>query len=87
MAVLRPIELPVAPALEVRAPVELPESTETAAESLYQQGRYAEAEGALLAASELPAFGAPGFSLLTRALANQGKLVDALTWCDRWVGA
>ena len=26
-------------------------------------------------------------SLLARALANQGKLADALTWCDQWVNA
>ncbi|WP_211465564.1 CheR family methyltransferase [Collimonas silvisoli] len=27
------------------------------------------------------------FPLLARALANQGKLADALTWCDRWIDA
>jgi chemotaxis protein methyltransferase CheR len=27
------------------------------------------------------------FSLLTRALADQGKLRDALLWCERWVEA
>ena len=26
-------------------------------------------------------------SLLARALANQGRLADALVWCDRWVAA
>jgi chemotaxis protein methyltransferase CheR len=25
--------------------------------------------------------------LLTRALANQGQLASALTWCERWVAA
>jgi chemotaxis protein methyltransferase CheR len=29
----------------------------------------------------------PEYSTLARALANQGKLVEALTWCDRWVAA
>lgn len=27
------------------------------------------------------------FSTLARTLANQGKLTDALTWCDRWIAA
>ena len=27
------------------------------------------------------------FSLLARALANQGRLADAILWCDRWVAA
>ena len=26
-------------------------------------------------------------SLLARALANQGRLADALAWCDRWIAA
>jgi chemotaxis protein methyltransferase CheR len=29
----------------------------------------------------------PEYSTLARALANQGNLVEALTWCDRWVAA
>jgi chemotaxis protein methyltransferase CheR len=29
----------------------------------------------------------PEFSTLARALANQGKLAEALTWCDRWIAA
>jgi len=57
------------------------------AESLYHEGRYAEAADMLLATyGERPAEPA-AFSLLTRALANQGKLADALTWCDRWIAA
>jgi chemotaxis protein methyltransferase CheR len=27
------------------------------------------------------------FSLLARALANQGVLADALAWCERWIAA
>jgi chemotaxis protein methyltransferase CheR len=34
-----------------------------------------------------PAPALPEFSTLTRALANQGKLAEALTWCDRWIAA
>ena len=29
----------------------------------------------------------PEFSTLARVLANQGKLAEALTWCDRWIAA
>ena len=57
------------------------------AESLYQQGRYAEAADTLLAVfAEHPPDPA-AYCLLARALANQGKLADALTWCDRWIAA
>jgi chemotaxis protein methyltransferase CheR len=34
-----------------------------------------------------PAHAPPEFSTLARALANQGKLAEALTWCDRWIAA
>jgi chemotaxis protein methyltransferase CheR len=54
------------------------------AESLYGQGRYAEAAGTLLASrAEVPR----AFSLLTRALANQGQLAEALAWSERWIAA
>lgn len=78
------------PPFPPEAPVQ-PESAPTpidVATSFYQQGRYAEAAETLLAS--LPASAAsdpPAFSLLARALANQGKLADALAWCDRWVAA
>jgi len=35
----------------------------------------------------MPAPEQPVFSLLARTLANQGKLAEALTWCDRWIAA
>jgi chemotaxis protein methyltransferase CheR len=69
----------------------------TTAESLYGQGRYPEAVDTLLSsfalATQTPApsskalLGPPAFSLLSRALANQGKLTDALAWSERWVAA
>jgi chemotaxis protein methyltransferase CheR len=34
-----------------------------------------------------PAPERPEFSTLARALANQGQLAEALTWCDRWIAA
>jgi chemotaxis protein methyltransferase CheR len=58
------------------------------AASLFQQGRYAEASDILLdsmAGCDAP--NPPAFSLLARALANQGKLAEARAWCDRWVDA
>lgn len=61
--------------------------THAAAASLYKQGRYAEASDALLALCLAHNPEPPAFSLLARALANQGKLSDALTWCDRWIAA
>ena len=65
-----------------------PEATRPArygtARSLYDQGRYEEAAGVLL---EAPAhtLDREAFSLLARALANQGRLGEALAWCDRWI--
>ena len=59
------------------------------AESLYGQGRYAEVADTLRASLA----GAPTgqdprtFSLLTRALANQGQLAEALAWSERWIAA
>lgn len=58
------------------------------ANSLYKQGRYAEAAETLL--NSITAHDAPDpqvFSLLARSLANQGEVAEALVWCDRWVVA
>lgn len=61
---------------------------QAAAVALYQQGRYAEAADTLTVALAEHTLPDPQmFSLLARALANQGRLSDALTWCDRWVAA
>jgi chemotaxis protein methyltransferase CheR len=69
-----------------------------AAESLYAQGRFAETAGTLLAsfAQEVAQTAPPSsqaiqgprtFSLLARAMANQGQLADALVWSERWIVA
>jgi chemotaxis protein methyltransferase CheR len=73
---------PEAPTLAESRPV-----PRAVAASLYEQGRYGEAADALLAsfAEHMPEPGA--FSLLARSLANQGRLADALGWCDRWIAA
>jgi chemotaxis protein methyltransferase CheR len=58
------------------------------AESLYESGQYAEAVDTLLSSPDVHT--PPDlktFSMLTRALANQGKLTEALGWCERWVKA
>jgi chemotaxis protein methyltransferase CheR len=58
------------------------------AASLYERGHYAEAVDTLLTSiAKCDGPDAQPFSLLARALANQGKLADALSWCDRWIGA
>lgn len=57
------------------------------AESLYREGRYAEAADTLLAAFAERPLEPAAFSLLARALANQGRLADALVWCERWIAA
>ena len=71
-----------------RSPVAEPVPTPYAvARSLYDQGRYGEAADILLpcVAEGTPRLDA--FSLLARALANEGRLADALAWCDRWIAA
>jgi chemotaxis protein methyltransferase CheR len=60
------------------------------AESLFGAGHYGEATTTLLTAFEtarkmpLPTQ-LRAFALLTRALANQGRLTDALAWNERWL--
>jgi chemotaxis protein methyltransferase CheR len=69
-----------------------------AAESLYGQGHYVEAASTLLASfaqeaaqttppSSQTVQGPRTFSLLARALANQGQLASALVWSERWIAA
>lgn len=54
--------------------------------SFYERGEYAQAVETLLSAmKERAVVDSKTFSLLTRALADQGKLTDALLWCERWV--
>lgn len=64
-----------------------PHTTLAFAQSLYHEGRYAESADMLLAAFAGHPPGPAAFSLLTRALANQGKLADALVWCERWIAS
>jgi chemotaxis protein methyltransferase CheR len=76
-------------AITPEATIGTPDQLEVA-QSLYGQGRYAEAADTLLASlvnGAASGKGAHTFSLLTRALANQGQLADALAWSERWLAA
>ena len=55
------------------------------ARSLYVQGCYPEAIEKILASPELPGDDAKAMQLLARAFANQGKLAEALLWCEKAV--
>ena len=57
------------------------------AASCYAAGRYAEAVNLLLPLVGGKRAEPAVFSLLARALANTGRLADALTWCDRWIAS
>ncbi|MBI2296137.1 MAG: tetratricopeptide repeat protein [Betaproteobacteria bacterium] len=86
-----PVPLPTepapAPAPEEPAHAETRPTPRAMAETLYRQGRYADA-AEMLAASFAGHTPEPqALSLLARALANQGELTDALAWCDRWITA
>ena len=69
------------------APMKPSPTPYAAAVSFYEQGRYAEAADTLLALGNGHVATPTACSLLTRALANQGKLAEALMWCDRWTAA
>jgi chemotaxis protein methyltransferase CheR len=90
----RPPPPPAATVLDVPpAPRERPPLLESCpapcavAASLYERGRYGEAADTLLASFAGHTPGPDAFSLLARSLANQGRLADALAWCDRWIAA
>jgi chemotaxis protein methyltransferase CheR len=76
------------PLFELPAPVRVVEEAQpdpvVFATELYEQGDYARAVEVLLAAK---ARDVKTFSLLTRALADQGKLSESLVWSERWVNA
>ncbi|MDP2138888.1 MAG: CheR family methyltransferase, partial [Candidatus Didemnitutus sp.] len=75
------------PRPEPSAPAQTRPTPYAVAGALYEQGRYDEAADTLLASLAGHTPESPVFSLLARALANQGRLAEALTWCDRWIAA
>ena len=61
-----------------------PEATAySRAAQLYGEGRYGEAAAALLALLRDEPADAAAMTLLARASANQGRLADALEWCEK----
>ena len=86
-AAAAPADPPPAAPPEQPAPVETALTPAAVAQALYQQGLYSQVVDTLLAALAEHAPGPPAFSLLARALANQGRLADALAWCERWIAA
>ena len=84
---VRPPEPLRVPSPEKPPPAETRPTPYAVAASLYEQGRYGEAADTLLASFAGHTPEPDAFSLLARALANQGRLADALAWCDRWIAA
>lgn len=85
-----PVHVPASPQMGTpahRVPEERTTSPLEQAEALYAQGRYAEVEDILVAVAGRNKAEPRIFSLLTRTLANQGKLAEALHGCDRWIAA
>lgn len=86
-----PVPAQSAPAMRVEAAPPSspprPRARHDLAVSLYAEGRYAEVVETLVSASADGTPDAATLSLLARALANLGRLADALAWCDRWVAA
>ena len=57
------------------------------AASLYERGLYTQAAATLRESSAVRELDGETFSLLARALANEGNLAEALSCCDRWIAA
>lgn len=57
------------------------------ADALFRSGQYREATEMLMAVFAEPIGDPVVLALLARSLANQGRLADALAWCDRWLQA
>ncbi|HVT04542.1 MAG TPA: CheR family methyltransferase [Thermoanaerobaculia bacterium] len=87
-----------APIEEEPIAIEAPRSLLDAAEMFYLEGRFAEAVSVLLANSSTQQLSnsvtqqldedslePAAYPLLARALANLGRLSEALAWCNRWI--
>lgn len=87
MTILKPPAPKKRPVQKLIMPPITPTPMDTASE-LHRQGRYAEAADTLIKFIDNGGAAGPGaFSLLARALANQGRLADALSWCEGWLAA
>lgn len=72
-----------------RSPLQdpLPPLSFEAALAHFQAGRYVSATDMLLALAEPAKKQAEIFGLLARSLGNQGRLTEALEWCDLWIAS
>jgi chemotaxis protein methyltransferase CheR len=66
---------------------ELPATSYEEALGSYEQGRYEEAEQATAALLSKNRNDVPAMFLLARIYANQGKLAEALVWCNKAIAA
>lgn len=62
-------------------------SSHATATAYFDRGLYSEAIDVLLALASDQKDNLPVVSLLARALANQGRMAEALTWCELWIVA
>jgi chemotaxis protein methyltransferase CheR len=74
------------PAAVPRQTTSQPDTLEEARE-LYGKGCYGEAIEEIISSTALPGNDAGAMEFLSRAFANQGKLDEALKWCERSVAA
>ncbi len=85
-----PTPVPSTPNPGPRAPAHVPPPPDMLQEALalYGKGCYAEVTERLLASPSFPEKNDAGaMELLARAFANQGKLAEALKWCEKAVAA
>lgn len=75
------------PGGEVGPAIDSPGSDLALAEDLFQKGRYESVADLLSTGMSARSVGPEGFPFLIRALANQGRLEEALASCDRWTAA
>lgn len=81
-----PVVAPSLPlSVQVPQPAALPPTPFAEAVALQEQGRYAEAETALLGPLGRGPTDPQGLALMARLCANQGRLGDAQTWCEQAV--
>ena len=71
----------------IQSEVESPETPNDDPLTLYAQGQYGEAAKRILALVSLNEKDANALALLARIYANQGKLAEALGWCEKAVAA
>lgn len=88
--ILRPASPPVLELLQGRAVTHQEPPTPLSYEAAlahFQAGRYVSATDMLLALAEPAKKQAEIFGLLARSLGNQGRLTEALEWCDLWIAS